>query len=324
MSHVLVCGGAGYVGSHMVRRLLAEGHEVTVFDNFSTGHREAVPDTNLIEGDLLDGGRLQSALEGKPVDTVMHFAALSVVSDSVCDPYRYYLNNVTGTLNLLQAMRAADVGRLVFSSSAAVYGAPKVELVDENQPLLPINPYGASKEMVERLLADAANAYGLRAVALRYFNAAGADPSGDIGESHEPETHLIPNVLKAALTGRTVNIFGQDYPTADGTCVRDYVHVNDLADAHLRAMEYVTKEDGFHAFNLGTGVGFSVREVVDAAREVSGQSIHCELMPARHGDPARLVASNQRAREKLGWAPAMSDLHSIISTAWRWHQSKFY
>jgi UDP-glucose 4-epimerase len=324
VSHVLVCGGAGYVGSHMVRRLLAGGHKVSVFDNFSTGHREAVHGTCVIEGDLLDSRSLKLALEEAPVDTVMHFAALSVVSDSVRDPYRYYLNNVTGTLNLLHAMRAAGVERMVFSSSAAAYGAPTVELIDESQPVSPINPYGASKAMVERLLTDAATAYGLRAVALRYFNAAGADSSGDIGESHEPETHLIPNVLEAALSGGTMNIFGQNYPTVDGTCVRDYVHVNDLADAHLRAMEHANTTPGFHVFNLGAGAGFSVREVVDAARKVSGRPIHCELKPARDGDPSRLVASNRRAREQLGWAPVRSDLSSIISSAWRWHQSKRY
>ncbi len=324
MSHVLVCGGAGYVGSHMVRRLLAEGHDVTVFDNLSTGHREAVQGVSLVEGDLNDAHRLQLAFAGQRIDTVMHFAALSIVSDSVRDPYRYYLNNVSGTLNLLQAMRSAEVDRLVFSSTAAVYGTPKVSLIDESQPLSPINPYGASKAMVEQMLADAVRAYGLRAVALRYFNAAGADASGEIGESHDPETHLIPNVLKAALTGGAVHVFGQDYPTADGTCVRDYVHVGDLADAHLRAMAHTASQAGFHAFNLGSGTGFSVRQVIEAAREISGRPIPCEVMPARDGDPAQLVASNQRARDVLGWRPAISDLDSIIGSAWRWHQSKRY
>jgi UDP-glucose 4-epimerase len=322
---VLVCGGAGYIGSHMVRYLLVHGHDVVVFDNLSTGHRPAVGAAALVVGDLLDPAALQALFAAHAFDAVMHFCALSLVGVSVHEPYRYYQNNVAGTLNLLQAMRAAGVHQLVFSSTAAVFGRPQVELIDESQPTVPINPYGASKLMVERILSDAAQAYGLRSVALRYFNAAGADPSGEIGESHAPETHLIPNVLRAALgQGGRLQLFGDDYATRDGTCVRDYVHVNDLAAAHLLGLEFMADHSGAHVFNLGNGQGFSVLEVIDAARRVTGVDIAFDLAPRRAGDPPVLVAASAKARTMLGWAPQFTDMAAIIASAWRWHQQPRY
>jgi UDP-glucose 4-epimerase len=324
MSHILVCGGAGYIGSHMVRLLMADGHRVTVFDNLSTGHRAAVGGAALVEGDLLDPDALRCAFADDRIDAVMHFAALSVVGESVREPVRYYRNNVAGTLNLIEAMRTADVDRLVFSSTAAVYGTARADSIHESQPLQPINPYGASKLVAERVIADACAAYGMRAVALRYFNAAGADPSGEIGEAHSLETHLVPNVLRAALDGTPVGIFGRDYPTPDGTCIRDYVHVCDLAEAHRLALAYLEGHQGFHAFNLGSGIGFSVLQVLDMARRVSGRAIESHDLSRREGDPSRLVASCERATEALGWSPTCSDLGSIVESAWRWHRSPRY
>ena len=322
---VLVCGGAGYIGSHMVRCLVAHGHDVVVFDSLATGHREAVGSVPLVVGDLLDPRALKALFAQHRFDAVMHFCALSLVGVSVSEPYRYYQNNVTGTLNLLQAMHAAGVAKLVFSSTAAVFGNPQTPLIDETHPTQPINPYGASKLMVERILADAARAYGLRSVALRYFNAAGADPSGELGESHQPETHLIPNVLRAALGGGGVlKVFGDDYVTRDGTCVRDYVHVNDLAVAHLKGIEFMDGHNGAHLFNLGNGQGFTVLEVIEAARRVTGAEIAFERAPRRAGDPAVLVASSAWAREQLGWAPAFADIGGIIESAWRWHRQPRY
>ncbi len=322
---VLVCGGAGYIGSHMVRHLAACGHEVVVFDNLSTGHREAVDTATLVVGDLLDPASLASLFAAHRFDAVMHFCALSLVGVSMNEPYLYYRNNVAGTLNLLQAMHAAGVAKLVFSSTAAVFGNPETELIDENHPTRPINPYGASKLMVERILADAARAYGLRSVTLRYFNAAGADLSGEVGESHEPETHLIPNVLRAALGGgTTLKVFGNDYATRDGTCVRDYIHVNDLASAHLKGIEFMAGHDGAHVFNLGNGQGFTVLEVIEAARRVTGVDIAFERAPRRAGDPPVLVASSSKARNLLGWMPVFTDMATIVESAWRWHQRPRY
>jgi UDP-glucose 4-epimerase len=323
--HVLVCGGAGYIGAHMARRLAADGHVATVLDNFTTGHRAAVQWGEAIEADLLDPASLERAFAGRRFDAVMHFCARSLVGESVREPVDYYANNVAGSLNLLQAMRRHGVERLVFSSTAAVFGQPRQPLIDEDHPAEPINPYGASKRMVEVVLADAAAAYGLRSVALRYFNAAGAAADGAIGESHEPETHLIPNVLRAALgTGPALKVFGADYPTPDGTCVRDYVHVEDLADAHLRALDYMDAHAGAHRFNLGNGQGFSVLEVIAAARAVTGRAIEYELAPRRPGDPATLVASSRLARERLGWRPRFDRIEAIIDTAWRWHREPRY
>lgn len=324
MSNILVCGGAGYIGAHMAKRLAAAGHKPTVYDNLCTGHREAVRWGELIEGDMLDTESLRRAFQGRRFDAVMHFCAFSLVGDSVKDPQAYYRNNVGGSLNLLGAMREAGVDKLVFSSTAAVYGMPEQSPIDESQPVRPISPYGWSKMMVERMLMDAASAYGLRSVSLRYFNAAGADPSGEIGESHHPETHLIPNVLKAALAGGTVDIFGDDYPTPDGTCVRDYVHINDLAAGHMLALEHMDKHPGSHRYNLGSDTGFSVKQVVEAARRITGKSIVTQVGPRRAGDPPTLVASSAAARRELGWKPVYGDVDSIIETAWRWHQAPRY
>ena len=321
--HYLVCGGAGYIGSHMAQWLSAHGHQVTVLDNFSTGHRQAVRWGELVEADLLDPASLQRAFAGDRYDAVLHFCASSLVGESVREPYAYYRNNVAGTLNLLEAMRQNGVDRLVFSSTAAVYGNPVSGVIGEDHPKAPINPYGASKLMVERMLADASDAYGLRSVALRYFNAAGALPEHGIGEAHACETHLIPNVLKAALGGNAqLKVFGEDYPTPDGTCVRDYVHVQDLAQAHALALDYMEHKPGAHAFNLGSGRGFSVREVIATASEVAGRGIPYEVAPRRAGDPAVLVASSERARRELGWAPAWTDLRAIIESAWGWHRDQ--
>jgi UDP-glucose 4-epimerase len=323
--HILVCGGAGYIGSHMARWLALRDHRVTVLDNLSTGHREAVRWGDFVQADLLDAASLDAVFEGQRVDAVMHFCARSLVGESVADPYAYYACNVSGTLHLLQAMRRHGVERLVFSSTAAVFGQPHADRIDEDHPKQPINPYGASKWMVERILADAAQAYGLRSAALRYFNAAGASPDGTIGESHTPETHLIPNVLRAALgTGPALKVFGDDYPTPDGTCIRDYVHVDDLADAHLRALQFLDAHPGAHAFNLGTGQGFSVREVIAAAEAVSGGKIAFTIEPRRAGDPSVLVAASDKARALLGWTPTYDRLEPILDTALRWHRAQAF
>jgi len=323
MSHILVCGGAGYIGSHLVRHLLDRGHRVTVFDNLSTGHRAAIGSATLVEGDMLDPRALEQAFAHAPMDAVVHFAALSIVADSVRDPERYRRNNVDGTVNLVRAMRQAGVRRLVFSSSAAVYGHASGEWINEDAQRRPINPYGASKAMAEDVLAEACRDGGMAVAALRYFNAAGAHPSGVIGESHQPETHLIPNVLRvsAGVDTGPVQIFGRDYPTADGTCIRDYVHVDDLADAHRCALEWLEDRDGFYPFNLGSGQGFSVLEVLEAACRVTGRKIRSVDAPRRSGDPHRLVASITRARQVLGWQPRYSDLDTLIDTAWGWHRA---
>lgn len=323
--HILVCGGAGYIGAHMVKSLAKAGHDVTVFDNLSTGHRAAVRWGELVEGDLLDTDALRRLFAAREFDGVMHFCAMSQVGESVRQPYSYYRNNVTGSLNLLEAMKQADVSRLVFSSTAAVYGQPMGDILDEAHPTAPINPYGASKLMVERMLQDAAQAYGLRSVALRYFNAAGADPEGEIGESHSPETHLVPNVLRNALgQGGGLQVYGNDYATRDGTCVRDYVHVVDLAEAHLLALRHLDRHAGAHQFNLGSGTGCTVMEIIEAARLVTGCPIEFALAPRRLGDPPTLVADATRATRTLGWQPRFTDVRSIIETAWRWHRTPLY
>ncbi|UPG92589.1 UDP-glucose 4-epimerase GalE [Luteibacter aegosomatissinici] len=318
---ILICGGAGYVGSHMVRYVLERGHEVVVYDNLSTGHRESVPAGHpFIHGDIGDAGKLARVFADHRFDAVMHFCARSLVGESVVDPYAYYENNVGNTIALLDAMRHAGVDKLVFSSTAAVFGHPVSDTIDESHPTAPINPYGQSKLMIEQVLADAAKAYGLRSVALRYFNAAGASACGSIGEAHDPETHLIPNVLKAVLgQGSGLKVFGTDYDTRDGTCVRDYVHVNDLASAHLLAIEYMGMHEGAFTFNLGNGEGFTVREVIAAAEKVTGRPVPHEFAGRRPGDPAVLVASSAQAREQLGWRPAMARMEDILASAWNWH-----
>ncbi len=321
--NILLCGGAGYIGSHMAQWLAEHGHTPTVLDNLSTGHRQAVRWGEFIHADLLDPASLDAALRGRRFDAVMHFCARSLVGESIRQPNLYYANNVTGTLNLLEAMRRHGVERIVFSSTAAVFGNPVGPRVDEDHPKAPITPYGASKLMAERLLADAAHAYGLRSVALRYFNAAGALPGHGIGEAHACETHLIPNVLRAALgQGPALRIFGDDYPTADGTCVRDYVHVQDLAQAHALALDYLDRHAGAHAFNLGNGQGFSVREVIATASAITGVAIPFIQAARRDGDPATLVAASDKARQQLGWQPRWTELAPIIRSAWDWHRDQ--
>jgi len=318
--NVLVVGGAGYIGSHAVRKLKDAGHHVLVYDNLSRGHREAVPDGLLIEGELTDTATLTRVLTEHGIEAVMHFAAFALVNESVNDPSLYYQNNVVATLSLLEAMRLADVKKFVFSSTTATYGEPDQVPISEDTPQRPINPYGFTKLVIEQALADYAEAYGMGYAALRYFNAAGAHPDGTIGEDHEPETHLIPIVLQVALGQRdSITIFGNDYQTSDGTCVRDYVHVNDLADAHLKALDKIRPSTGI-CLNLGTGRGTSVREIIDACREVTGHAIPEKIGQRREGDPSELVADASRAQDQLGWKPQYVDVRSIVETAWRWHQ----
>lgn len=319
--NILVVGGAGYVGSHAARRLAAAGHEVWVYDNLSQGHRAAVPKGRLIVGELANRDFLVEVLRARRIDAVMHFAALALVGESVAEPARYYQNNVVATLALLEAMRAAGTGRLVFSSTTATYGVPDKVPISEDQPQRPINPYGFTKLVIERALDDYARAYGLGYAALRYFNAAGASASGEIGEDHRPESHLIPIVLQVALGQREqATIFGNDYPTPDGTCIRDYVHVDDLADAHLLALERLEPGRGLQ-LNLGTGRGFSVREVIEACRRVTRRRIDEQIGPRRPGDPPELVADAGRARAELDWSPRYTSIDEIVATAWRWHES---
>lgn len=317
---VLVTGGAGYIGSHVARALALNGIEPVTYDNLSEGHRWAVRYGPLERGDLADQTRIEAVMRRYRPVAVVHLASLIAAGASVVQPADYYQNNVAGTLALLQAMREAGVGRLVFSSSAAVYGEPRTTPIDEDHPKLPINPYGGSKLMCERMIEDFAAAYGVRAASLRYFNAAGAEPGGEIGEAHRNETHLIPLVLEAAAgLRRHVAIFGTDYATRDGTCLRDYVHVCDIADAHLLALRFLEQQAGAHSFNLGSGSGSTVREVVAAAERITGRKVATEERPRRPGDPTALLADPARARDILGWKPRYPALDDQISTAWNWH-----
>lgn len=317
----LVVGGAGYIGSHMVKHLAKAGHRVTVFDNLSTGFADAVIGGTLIEGDLADGDHVARVLRDGNVDAVFHFASSIQVGESALHPARYYRNNVVNTLNLLDAMIATGTRNLVFSSTAAVYGEPDEIPIPESHRRAPINPYGRTKSMVEDILADYHAAYGLNSFALRYFNAAGADPEGALGERHEPETHLIPLVLQT-VSGRraSIAVFGRDYDTPDGTCIRDYIHVADLAAAHEQALHKLIRDGGCHAANLGTGQGYSVAEVIDAVARMTGCAVPVEEKPRRAGDPARLIADPQRAHDLLGWAPRRSALDMIIADAWAWER----
>ena len=317
---VLVTGGAGYIGSHACKALAGAGFQPVVFDNLSRGHREAVRWGPLVEGDLADRQRLCAALIEHKVEAVMHFAAYAYVGESVTDPALYYRNNLGGTLSLLEAMREAGIGEIVFSSTCATYGIPDGVPIREDAPQRPVNPYGETKLAIERALHWYAAAYGLRSVSLRYFNAAGADPEGEIGEHHEPETHLVPLVLQAALGhGPHIEIYGTDYPTPDGTAIRDYVHVRDLAIAHMRALERLRGGGGSAAVNLGTGQGHSVLEVIAAAALASGRKVPARAAPRRPGDPPALVADPSLAGEILGWHPQHSDLDTIIRTSLAWH-----
>jgi len=319
--NVLVVGGAGYIGSHAVRLLAEAGHTVWVYDNLSRGHRRAVPAGMLIEGELADRARIVTTLREKKIDAVMHFAAFALVNESVNDPALYYRNNVIAALELLEAMREADVKKIVFSSTTATYGEPEIVPIAETTLQQPINPYGFTKLVIEQALADYAAAYGFAYAALRYFNAAGARPDGSIGEDHDPESHLIPIVLQVALGQRDqITIFGDDYATADGTCVRDYIHIDDLGDAHLRALGRLKPGEGL-CVNLGTGRGTSVREIIEACREVTGHPIPEVIGQRRAGDPPTLIADARLARALLGWSPKYTDVRSIVETAWRWHQS---
>jgi UDP-glucose-4-epimerase GalE len=316
---ILVTGGAGYVGSHACKALAAAGFRPVVYDNLSRGHREAVRWGPLVQGDLHDRDTLVAAMRSHAIAAVMHFAALAYVNESVKDPALYYTNNVGGTLSLLAAMRDSGVSSIVFSSTCAVYGVPDKVPITEATVKAPLNPYGETKLAIERALHWYGGAFGLRYAALRYFNAAGADPDGEIGEAHDPETHLIPLVLRAALgRGKSLDIYGTDYPTRDGTAIRDYIHVADLADAHIRAIDYLAAGGESGALNLGTGHGYSVRDVVAAVEQVSGRAVPRREMPRRAGDPPELVADPALARARLGWQPSHSDLDMIIGTALAW------
>jgi UDP-arabinose 4-epimerase len=320
---VLVTGGAGYIGSHACKGLARAGYEPVVFDNLSRGHRESVRWGPLVEGDLADRERLVMAMQTHRISAVMHFAAYAYVGESVADPALYYRNNLMGTLSLLEAMREVGVDKVVFSSTCAIYGNPENMPIGESAPQRPVNPYGETKLAIERALRWYGEAYHLRSVSLRYFNAAGADLQGEIGELHEPETHLVPLVLRAALGQRShIDIFGTDYPTADGTAIRDYIHVEDLAEAHLRALEYLSAGRESAALNLGTGKGHSVREVIAAAEAVSGRTVPRRNAARRAGDPPILVADPSLAAEQLGWRARHSDLQTIIRTAFAWHESR--
>jgi UDP-glucose 4-epimerase len=318
---ILVVGGAGYVGSHMVKELLTAGWDVTTLDNLSTGHRELVTGGNFIQGDIADRKLLDGLLSQNAFYAVMHFAANSLVGDSVEDPILYYQNNFCSTLCLVEAMIRHGIKRFIFSSTAAIYGGPVRLPIPENHPCRPTNPYGASKLAVEQMLSDCDTAYGLKYMSLRYFNAAGADATGKIGERHERETHLIPLVLQVAKGVRPhIHIYGTDYKTPDGTCVRDYVHVTDLAKAHLLAISALMNGSESNVFNLGNSKRHSVRQVIELSRKITGKSITAKEAERRPGDPSILVADSVKARRELGWRPCYENLEDIIESAWRWHK----
>jgi len=329
MSTVLVTGGAGYVGSHAVKALAAAGFDVVVYDDLSAGHAEAVGRiaaafparrVTLAQGDILDSAALVGVMREAGVSAVMHFAARLLVGESVTEPIGYYRTNVTGTLNLLESMATCGVSRFVFSSTAATFGEPIATPIDEAHPQRPINPYGESKLAIERALPHIERATGIRSITLRYFNAAGADPDGLVGEDHDPEEHLIPLAIAAVRGGRPLTVFGRDYDTPDGTCLRDYVHVSDLAEAHLASLRRLESQAPSASYNLGNGVGMSVLQVIETVGRMAGRTVPHTIGPRRAGDPARLVASNARARQDLGWTPRLGDLDSIVRTAWAWHE----
>ncbi len=313
---ILVTGGAGYIGSHTVRLLLDQGYEVTVVDNLSKGYRENVPVGHLVEMDIADTRRLAAVLKESGAEAVVHFAAFIAVGESMREPARYFSNNVCGSLSVLAAMADAGVRHIVFSSTAAVYGNPHATPILETFPIQPVNVYGESKVMVETLLRWFDEIHQITNVRLRYFNACGADPQGRLGEQHEPETHLVPLVLRAVESGQPVTIFGDDYDTPDGTCIRDYIHVNDLARAHIQALEYLLGGGTSDAFNVGTGTGHTVLEIIRAVEEVTGRKVPYTTGPRREGDPAALVAASDKLRTKLGWKPQYTDLREIVRHAW--------
>jgi UDP-glucose 4-epimerase len=319
---ILVVGGAGYIGSHMVKLLIDEGHRVVVLDNLSTGHRRLAIGGELVEGRLGDREVLARVFSQHRITAVMHFAAFSLVGESVQAPLKYYRNNIAETLELIETMVKSGVAGFIFSSTAAVYGEPEKTPITESHACQPTNPYGTTKLCIENLLKQCEAAYGLKSVCLRYFNAAGADPSATIGEMHNPETHLIPLILKSVLAGSPVKIFGTDYPTEDGTCIRDYVHVTDLAQAHLLALEALASGGRSAVYNLGNGNGYSVRQVIEAARRVTGKEIKTIEQGRRAGDPAVLVADAGKIQRELNWRPLYGDLETIIETAWKWELVK--
>ncbi len=321
MKAILVTGGAGYIGSHMCKYLVEKGYHPVVLDNLVHGHREAVKWGTFYHGSIQDQDLLREIFSKHNILAVMNFAAYCYVGESVEKPEKYYRNNVANTLQLLETMVENNIGNFIFSSSCAIFGEPEVVPIAENQPKAPINPYGRSKLMVEWILEDMEAAHGLRSIRLRYFNAAGADPDGELGEDHNPETHLIPLVLQTALGQRDcVKIFGTDYPTPDGTCVRDYIHINDLAQAHWLALEKLLDGSTGGCFNLGIGRGYSINEVIETAAKIAGKKINSQPAPRRPGDPSTLTSTSEKAISELGWSPRFSDLDSIIETAWRWHQ----
>lgn len=320
---ILVAGGAGYIGSHMVKNLVEHGEDVVVADNLSTGHRDAInPKAKFYEGDIRDRKFLDKIFDNEDITAVVHFAAFSIVPESMSKPLKYFDNNTGGMITLLEAMHDHDIKYIVFSSTAATYGVPENMPIKETDPQNPINPYGLSKLMMEKMMAWADKAYGIKFVALRYFNVAGAAPDGTIGEDHGPETHLVPIILQVAQGKRKeLSIFGDDYNTPDGTNVRDYVHVMDLTDAHILAIKYLEAGNKSNAFNLGSSTGFSNKQMLEAAREVTGKPIPAKMAPRRPGDPDSLVAASDKAREVLGWKPKYDDVHDIIATAWKWHST---
>lgn len=319
MKTILVAGGAGYIGSHAVKQLLKHGYFSVTYDNLSEGHKWAVVGGDLVVGDLADTEKLRETFSKYEIDAIMHFAGSAYVGESMQNPRKYFRNNVSNTINLLDVALDHHIQYFIFSSSCATYGMPVEIPITEEHPQAPVNPYGESKLMVEKILAWYSRIYGLRSVSLRYFNAAGADPDGEMGEAHDPETHLIPLVLQAALGDREhIEVYGTDYDTADGTSIRDYVHVTDLAEAHLLALEYLCSCGKSDAFNLGNETGYSVRQVIDVAEKVTQQEIHVKEAPRRPGDPPVLIAASEKARKVLGWQPKLESLSDIIETAWRW------
>ena len=322
---ILVTGGAGYIGSHTNKELHKRGYQTVVYDNLVYGHKESVKWGTLEIGDLSDKERLESVFKNYPIEAVIHFAAYAYVGESVTEPAKYYNNNVCNTINLLDIMRKYNVNYIIFSSTCATYGIPEKMPITEDMPQNPVNPYGATKKMVERILEDYRKAYEINYCCLRYFNAAGADPEGELGESHMPETHLIPLILDAASGKReSISIFGTDYPTKDGTCIRDYIHVSDLADAHIRALEYLKQGGESTCFNLGNGNGDSVQHVIEVVKQVTGKEFKVKEEKRRAGDPPVLIGSAEKAEKVLGWKPKYAEIETIVEHAWKWHENKEY